>query len=533
MSQITPSPLTEPRTQPRLRVKRSFELQSAGVRALSESWVVGLALLGILAISLGLRLFNLGRIGFNTDEAVYAGQAAGILNNVSLKPYFPVFRAHPLLFQFILALVFSVTGISDGVGRAVSVVIGAMTVLAVFALGRSLYNTRVGLLAALFLALMPYHVVVTRQVLLDGPMTFFATLTLCAMAQYARVQSARWLYAAGLCLGLTFLAKETGIILLGAVYLFLALSPSIKVRLRDLALATLLCGALMAVFPLVTTLAGAVRTGQSYLVWQLLRQANHGFAFYAITALPMMGLLLEMSAVAGVVLQWPQRTWRETLLLAWIIVPTAFFQIWAVKGFQYLLLITPALVILAAIAFAGVADGAVVRLRMLRREVELKALASPGRALGALVVALSLGVQSWVFVQATPNTYGLAGTGGVAGGREAGLWFKHNTPKDVQVLAIGPSIANLIQFYGHRKTHMLSVSPNPLQRNPAYDPIENPNLRLRNGELHYIVWDVYSAARSPFFSDKLLAFAKKFNGRIVHTEQMDGKDLVIVYEVHP
>ena len=32
------------------------------------------------------------------------------------------------------------------------------------------------------MALMPYHVVVTRQVLLDGPMTFFATLTLVLFA---------------------------------------------------------------------------------------------------------------------------------------------------------------------------------------------------------------------------------------------------------------------------------------------------------------------------------------------------------------
>ncbi|NJM42130.1 MAG: hypothetical protein HC853_15950, partial [Anaerolineae bacterium] len=99
------------------------------------------------------------------------------------------------------------------------------------------------------------------------PMTLFATLTLCALAHYARVQSSRWLYAAGLCLGLTFLAKETGLILLAAVYLFFALSPSIKARLIDLIIATALCFALVSVFPLVISLAGATRTGQNYLVW--------------------------------------------------------------------------------------------------------------------------------------------------------------------------------------------------------------------------------------------------------------------------
>ena len=529
MSQVTPSPLFEPQDEPRALAERSFEIQGIGVRLLSTSWLVWLALIGIVLISLTIRLIGLSRIGFNTDEAVYAGQAAGILNDADLKPYFPVFRAHPLLFQFTLALVYSFTGINDTVGRFVSVIIGVMTVLAVFALGKSLYTTKVGLLAALFMALMPYHVVVTRQVLLDGLMTLCATLTLCSLAQYAKVQTTRWLYSTGVCLGLTFLAKETGIILLAAVYLFLALSRSIKVRLRDLAIATVLCGLLVSVFPLVISLAGTARTGQNYLIWQLLRQSNHGWAFYATTSLPMIGVLLMLSALVSIATRWKQRTWRETLMMAWIIVPIVFFQVWSVKGFQYLLPIAPALVILGALPFVG--DGAESRLRIGKLDIPM--LAGRWKTVGAVLVAISLALPSLYFVLATPNTFGLAGTGGLAGGRETGLWFKQNTPKDSQILAIGPSIANLIQFYGHRKTHMISISPNPLQRNPAYDPIENPNLKLRNGELHYIVWDVYSADRSQFFSDKLLAFVKRFNGRIVHTEAVNGKDAIIVYEVHP
>ena len=51
------------------------------------------------------------------------------------------------------------------------------TVLLVFELGRHLYGARAGLVAAAILALMPYHVAVTRQVLLDGPQTFFLTPT--------------------------------------------------------------------------------------------------------------------------------------------------------------------------------------------------------------------------------------------------------------------------------------------------------------------------------------------------------------------
>jgi len=68
-----------------------------------------------LAIALGggalFRLWQINAVGFNSDEAVYAGQAAAIVGDPSLAPYFPLFRAHPLLYQFILSLGLTITGI--------------------------------------------------------------------------------------------------------------------------------------------------------------------------------------------------------------------------------------------------------------------------------------------------------------------------------------------------------------------------------------------------------------------------------------
>lgn len=73
------------------------------------------------------------------------------------------------------------------------------------------------------------------------------------------------------------------------------------------------------------------------------------------------------------------------------------------------------------------------------------------------------------------------------GVREAGTWIRLHTPEGAKLLTIGSSMANIIQFYGHRKAYGLSVSPNPLHRNPSYEPVTNPDLWLRNGELQYIV----------------------------------------------
>jgi hypothetical protein len=158
------------------------------------------------------------------------------------------------------------------------------------------------------------------------------------------------------------------------------------------------------------------------------------------------------------------------------------------------------------------------------------------------VLVLSLVLASWQRIQPNTSSLFLAGTGGVPGGRPAGLWISQNAPLGSKFMAIGPSMANIIQFYGKRSAYGLSVNPNPLHRNPAYDPILNPDQQLRSSNLQYIVWDSYSAARSPFFADKLNSYVKKYNGRAVHTETIQVRDsqgnlssqpVIIIYEVHP
>jgi hypothetical protein len=75
------------------------------------------------------------------------------------------------------------------------------------------------------------------------------------------------------------------------------------------------------------------------------------------------------------------------------------------------------------------------------------------------------------------------------------------------------------------------VSPNPLHRNPSYTPIVNADRQMRQGDLQYVVWDAYSSARSPHFSDRLLELARRYHGRVVHTELVGGKPAIVVYEV--
>ena len=162
------------------------------------------------------------------------------------------------------------------------------------------------------------------------------------------------------------------------------------------------------------------------------------------------------------------------------------------KGYQYLLPIAGPAAVLAA---GFLADTALARTPG-RRSIQV------GRAIRlgatAAVVAWLVSTSWGAIAGATNSTSFLAGTGGVPGGQEAGKWIEEHTPLGTEMLAIGPSMANILEFYGHRQALGLSVSPNPLHRNPVYTPVGNPDLLLRTGQIQYIVWDAYSAGRSRF-----------------------------------
>jgi Dolichyl-phosphate-mannose-protein mannosyltransferase len=480
-----------------------------------------------LAVVVGtvLRVVGLGAVGLNSDEAVYAGQAASLVGNPNFTDNFPVIRAHPLLFQLIVSPLYR-TGIPEVPGRYVNAFFGVGTIVLVFQLGRLLYGRRVGALAGLLLAVMPYHVIITRQVLLDGPMTFFATGALVCLAALARTGRSSWLVAAGGCLGIASLTKETAVILIVSAFIFLSLVPRFWRPVRYLVAGAAAALVLALTYPVVTAVSGGGRSGQSYLLWQLSRRPNHDFLFYFTVVPAAMGVLLLASAAVGLVVLRHRSSWREVLLLAWIVVPFVFFEVWPVKGFPYLVLLAPAIVVLAARTVVALID------------LKPRTLLTVGLGVvaGAALV-LSMLVPSLRAVLA-PSGSGLAGAGGSPGGREAGLWVEAHLPEGARLLTLGPSMGNVLEYYSGRRADGLSVSPNPLHRNPSYLPIPNPDAALRSGDYQYVVWDAYSAKRSPTFAAKELNLIGKYGGRVVHTElaTLGGQAMqpvVVIYEVQP
>ena len=101
------------------------------------SEVVLSRLILVIAIATGsfLRVWQINAMGYNTDEAVYSGQAAAIAGVPGLKDVFPIFRAHPLLFQSLLSLIYRIQ-FSDLAGRLLAAAIGMGTIILVYQLGK-------------------------------------------------------------------------------------------------------------------------------------------------------------------------------------------------------------------------------------------------------------------------------------------------------------------------------------------------------------------------------------------------------------
>ena len=245
-------------------------------------------------------------------------------------------------------------------------------------------------------------------------------------------------------------------------------------------------------------LAGVTRTGENYLAWQMFRRPNHDWLFYPSTVPQAMGWVVVALAVFGLVAFRHSFTWREKLLLCWIAVPCAFFQLWPVKGFQYLLPVAPAVALLAAHAIVHLPDA-----RLPGRLGTWSPVWPRHRFVVPVAVALTaVSLDDPDVVAHRPRRErDLPGRlrRRARRARDRALDrrphpLEREDPDDRSVDGQHHRLLRPSQGFG------ISVSPNPLNRNPAYRALNNPDKLIRLNEAQYLVWDAFSASRSSFFS---------------------------------
>jgi hypothetical protein len=283
-----------------------------------------------------------------------------------------------------------------------------------------------------------------------------------------------------------------------------------------------LLGAMLAPF-IGTRFVFSGSAAGGYIIYQLFRDPNHPVWYFPVVFWIFITPVATLAALGGFVLCAVKRDRGAKLLVSWLAVFGLFFQFWPTKLLPYAIILTPAMTIVGARA---VVEG--------YRFVRARWTSNIAKVATAVACAAILGPMLGPTWRASGVIRDSSFSGPLttdvevqdfAGGREVGTWFSQSTPKNTVVLTMGPSLGNLISFYGDRDWYALSVSQDPKLRNPAYRPIVNPENEIRQIHVFYAVWDQYTADRAPFYSHRLMTLVEKYHGTPVFSVWVDGNNV--------
>ncbi len=246
-------------------------------------------------------------------------------------------------------------------GRLVAVVLGILTVWAVYVLGKKAYGRKVGLIAALLMAVLPIHVMHSKFMVVDVPATFLITLALVFALRISEKQRARDYIYAGLIAGLAAGAKYNAMLVMAApiaVHFAVCRAPRLD-RILNPKLFGMILSATLGFF--IGT-PGAMLYTEEFArgLGRELRHAStgHGLVFvstgsgfvYHIThsLLPGMGLPLLVISLIGLLYALRKRTTADIAMLAFFAAYYMVIGLAQVRFARYIIPILPVLVIFAA-----------------------------------------------------------------------------------------------------------------------------------------------------------------------------------------
>lgn len=159
-------------------------------------------LFAILLVGLVLRLVSLNQ-SLWLDEATSVLTARDLSFNEILTEFSPG-DFHPPLYYLMLKVWVGIFGASEIGARSMSVVFGLATSPVVFLIGRRLFDRKVGLIAALFLATAPLHIYYSQEARMYVTATFFAALLILFFVKILE-QKWSWVNIAGLGISMILL----------------------------------------------------------------------------------------------------------------------------------------------------------------------------------------------------------------------------------------------------------------------------------------------------------------------------------------
>jgi hypothetical protein len=255
-------------------------------------------------------------------------------------------------------------------GRLVSAAFGTASVYLVFRLGRSAFGTPAGLVAALFLAVLPLHVAYSHMAVTDVAATAFSVLALWLLFEATQGRGRRWLLAGAAAAGLATSTKyNMGMLVLPAtVAAVFILREEVAGRVAAGGRAGFVWLRLLS-RRLYGPMAVAFVLGSPFVVldaprfvgdfirqnkiqsrgWLGYENVPNGFTYNLTTNLTgTLGIVLLLLVFAGIAWALWRRTVLDLMLAPYVIVYFVYISTWNALADRYLLPLLPAMALLAA-----------------------------------------------------------------------------------------------------------------------------------------------------------------------------------------
>ncbi len=314
---------------------------------LRRSLLASITILLIVVLAATFRLYKLDKLpppSLWYDEAYYGVDAIHVLNGE--RPiFFPGNNGREPLFIYLEAGMFSLFGISAITARLLSALIGIATVLATCWAGRELFwrdqapNTALGLLSALCLAGLFWHISYSRYGLRVITMPFFATLTMGMLARSLRTGNLFSFALTGALIGISLYAYSIArllpfIVVVGFALGWLSDPKNRKEYGRGLGIVILVSLVIFLPLGLYFTQHPWTFLGRAQAVWKpadLLEKIIQTFKMFSISGdtdervnisgRPALDLFQTLIFVLGLVTCFVRRPRRQGLLvLAWLLI---------------------------------------------------------------------------------------------------------------------------------------------------------------------------------------------------------------------
>ena len=181
-----------------------------------------LILIVILCLAGYLRFYGITQRGFiDHDEAAYLLESKAITAGLQLMAghqpigQISIGTAHPG-HTFLIWAASLILGFHDYTGMFVSVVLGILSIGVLFLLGKKMFDTQTGLIAAAILSVSGYHLLYSRSGVTEATLTFFYVLgTFFYYSSRKEGVFRRWpLFVAGICAGYIFTSHYRALIVL-------------------------------------------------------------------------------------------------------------------------------------------------------------------------------------------------------------------------------------------------------------------------------------------------------------------------------